>query len=69
MEVTNKQELIRYIEHEVQNERRYMSYADTDNGGRRLETYDNFAKEEEEYDPEIPHMFSHELIDSQRTTV
>ena len=45
MEVTNKQELIRYIEHEVQNERRYMSYADTDNGGRRLETYDNFAKE------------------------
>ena len=45
MEVTNKQELIRYIENEVQNERRYMSYADTDNGGRRLETYDNFAKE------------------------
>ena len=26
-------------------ERKHGSYADTDNGGRRLETYDQFAKE------------------------
>ena len=45
MEVSNKQELIAYIKQEMANEYRYSSYADTDNGGRRLETYDHFAKE------------------------
>ncbi len=45
MEVTNKQDLIEHIKHEMQNERRYVSYADTNNGGRRLENYDQFAKE------------------------
>ena len=45
MEVTNKQELIEYIEQEMSNERRYLSYSDTTNEGRRLETYDQFAKE------------------------
>lgn len=45
MQVTNKQELIEYIKQEMQDERRYLSYADGDNGGRRLETYDQFAKE------------------------
>ena len=45
MEVTNKQELIEYIEQEMSNERRYMSYSDTTNNGRRLETYDQFTKE------------------------
>ena len=45
MMVSNKQELIEYIKEQMGNERRYVSYADTDNGGRRLETYDQFAKE------------------------
>ena len=40
-----KKELIHYIEEEVLNERRYMSYSDTDNGGRRLEKYDDFKRE------------------------
>ena len=38
-----KQQLIEYIKSEM--ERKHGSYADTDNGGRRLETYDQFAKE------------------------
>ena len=38
-----KQQLIDYIKSEM--ERKHGSYADTDNGGRRLETYDQFAKE------------------------
>ena len=37
-----KQQLIDYIKSEM--ERKHGSYADTDNGGRRLETYDQFAK-------------------------
>ena len=45
MEVSNKQELIAYIKQEMANEYRYSSYADTDNGGRRLETYDHFANQ------------------------
>ena len=46
MEYTfGKKELIHYINKEVENERRYMSYADGNNGGRRLENYDDFARE------------------------
>tara|TARA_R100000231_G_scaffold175_3_gene278 strand:- start:10575 stop:11696 length:1122 start_codon:yes stop_codon:yes gene_type:complete len=44
-EVNNKQELIEYIERQMEDERRYVSYADGNNGGRRLENYDQFAKE------------------------
>ena len=43
--VFGKKQLIEYIKEQMENERRYMSYADGDNGGRRLETYDHFAKE------------------------
>ena len=45
MEVTNKQELIEYIENEVKAKKTYNIYPDTNNDGRRLETYDQFAKE------------------------
>lgn len=45
MEVTYKQKLIEYIEQQLNDEKRYSAYPDCNNGGRRLETYDQFAKE------------------------
>ena len=44
MQVNNKKELIEHIKDEMENERRYQSYSDNDNGGRRLENYDDFAR-------------------------
>ena len=45
MEVSNKEELIIHIERQLKAEKNYSIYPDTNNDGRRLETYDQFAKE------------------------
>ena len=45
MEVNHKQELIEYIKQQLDDDKRYSAYPDCNNGGRRLDTYDQFAKE------------------------
>ena len=46
IQITNKKELIEKINKEITNEKRYASmFFDTDNNGRRLEDYHDFARE------------------------